>query len=379
MIKVVELVPTLNIGGAESMIKDYCLLFDKEKIDIKVIVMAERLHTAIEEELDKAGVYVQYLGESIYEGDKKLNPVQKAIRFFGRYYFFRKEIMDFKPDVIHCHLHVGNYLRLIPIKKIGCKLILTVHNVTSRYFDKTGMERKKHREYKEVNRLVHRFGMQLIALHDDMNKELREFFATENVVTVTNGIKTERFDPKLYDRNVIRNRLGIDPDTFVIGNVGRLHKQKNHELILKIFKEICNRNKDSKLILVGSGELEQLIRDKIREYALEDRVIMLSNRNDVPKLMAAMDVFLFPSLWEGFGNVLIEAQCMGLPCVISDAVPDSVVISDGITVCGLKDGVEEWADAVIECSHKRYDPGKDVKAEYDIINSVRTLERLYIV
>ncbi len=377
MIKVVELVPTLNMGGAESMIKDYCLLFDKEKTDVKVVVMAERIHTTIEKELCEAGVDVTYLGESIYAGEKRLNPAEKAIRFLGRYIFFKKTVTEFKPDVIHCHLHVGNYLRFIPIKKLGCKLILTVHNVTSRYFDKTGRDKKKYREYREVYRLIHRHGMQLIALHDAMNKELREYFATENVITVTNGIKTERFDPSMYDRNKVREALGIDREALVIGNVGRLHKQKNHELILDVFRSISAGVQNARLILVGAGELEQVIRDKIKEYSLNDKVIMLSNRSDIPELMSAMDVFLFPSLWEGFGNVLIEAQCMGLPCVISDAVPASAVISDGITVCRLEDSTETWIDAVIKCSHKRYDPDKDIRTEYDIINSVRKLEDIY--
>ena len=377
MVKVVELIPTLNTGGAESMIRDYCLLLNREIIDVKVVVMAERMNSAIEKHLSDECVDVVYLGECIYPGEKALNIFQKVVRFIGRYTCFRKIVNEFKPDVIHCHLHVGNYFKFIPLKKLKCRLILTVHNVTHRYFDKTGKDKAKYREYKEVYRLIHRHGMQLVALHNSMNEELRDFFDTDNVITVYNGIDIARFDPCLYDSNTVRSKIGLKDTSFVIGNVGRLHEQKNHELILKIFRKVKEAISDSKLILIGSGELEQTIRSSIEEYGLTDDVMMLSNRDDVPELMAAMDVFLFPSLWEGFGNVLIEAQCMGLPCVISQVIPNDVVISNGIRVCDLDSSTDEWSKKVIECKDISVKTDEASKKEFDIRNSVRRLEKIY--
>ena len=377
MVRVVEFIPTLNTGGAESMIRDYCLLLNREIIDVKVVVMAERMNSAIEKRLSETGVDVVYLGEHIYPGDKALNIFQKVIRFIGRYICFRKIVDEFKPDVIHCHLHVGNYFKFIPLKKLKCRLILTVHNVTHRYFDKTGKNKAKYREYKEVYRLIHRHGMQLVALHSSMNEELRGFFDTDNVITVYNGIDTERFDPCLYDSSTARTKIGFKDTSFVIGNVGRLHEQKNHELILKVFRKVKEVISDSKLILIGSGELEQTIRNRIEEYGLAADVLMLSNRDDIPELMAAMDVFLFPSLWEGFGNVLIEAQCMGLPCVISQVIPNDVIISNGVRVCDLDSSIDEWSKQVIECKDILVKTDEVIKKEFDIRNSVRKLESIY--
>ena len=310
MTKVLEVVPTLGVGGAETLVRDYCILTDKQKVQIKVIVLDKRHHTTIEKDMQKMGVDIAYLGNMLY-GDKKVKGIfHKVIRYLSRYYFFNKAVNQFNPDVIHIHLHLGLYFRFLFLKNKRVKFILTVHNVTDRYFSKRITDVKKYCEYKEVSRLIKQRQMLLIALHKKMETELRDYFDTDRVVIVRNGIRLDKFRPELYDSNAVRKGLGIEEGSFVIGNIGRFHEQKNHKLIIEVFSSILVSNPDSVLILVGSGELEKEVRKSIEERNIQKRVILLSNRSDIPQILSAIDVFFLPSLWEGFPVTLIEAQAM---------------------------------------------------------------------
>jgi len=380
MIKVVEVIPTLSMGGAESMLRDYCIIMDKEKFDVSVIVLTEHKNTPIEDAFEKNGIKVKYLGEQLFQKND-LSAPKRAIRRFSRYYYFRKSVMEINPDVIHLHLQIGKYMRVLPLKKMGCKLYLTVHNVAWRYFSKDRNDRIQYSEYREVYRLIHENGLRLIALQDELNNELKELFETssERVITLHNGIQMKRFDPGLYDRSEERKRLSIEEGVTVIGHVGSMHPQKNHDLILQVFSEYHKMHSTSRLLLIGNGKLKSQIIEKIEQMGLKQDVTILSDRDDVPQLMRAMDVFLFPSRWEGFGNVLIEAQYMGLPCVVSDVVPKDTRITDRVHVVGLNEPVKTWVKELDNALEGI--PGATKQAEpeeYDINRNVKLLEGLYI-
>ncbi len=377
MLRIVEVIPTLSMGGAESMVRDYCLLIDKKRFDVSVIVLTEHKGTPVETALEDAGIKVIYLGELLFES-RNIGLFKRAIRRVSRYYYFRKTIGDIEPDVIHLHLQIGRYMRVLPLKSMKSKLLLTVHNVPERFFCRDKSDRKKYDEYREVYRLIHEYGMQLITLHDGLNEQLRNLFDTDKVMTLHNGIRVDRFETSEYDRNEVRYRLGIRSNEVVIGHVGSMHPQKNHDLILKVFEEYNRSNTASRLLLVGDGELKADIIHRIEERRLTDKVILLSNRDDVPALMSAMDVFLFPSRWEGFGNVLIEAQSMKLPCVISDVIPQDVRVTEKIHVVSLDSSVTEWIAAINSALNgiSGLDPVNTID-DYDMTNSVRHLEKIY--
>ena len=173
MIKAMELVPTLSTGGAETMVKDYALLLDPKKIEVQVVVMDGHYDTYNEKVLEENHVKTTYLGELLYGGKKDLNLFQRILRRLSRYYYFRKLVMQEEPDITHIHLVFDKYLRVLPLKKQNIKLVYTVHNIIENYFSKEVANKKKYREYKECQRLIDKYGMTLIALHDSMNKELR--------------------------------------------------------------------------------------------------------------------------------------------------------------------------------------------------------------
>lgn len=377
MIKVVEVIPTLSMGGAESMVRDYCLLIDRDRFDVSVIVLTEHKNTPIERALEERGINVIYIGELLYKNGN-LSFTQRVVRRLSRYIFFRQVILDMKPDVIHLHLQIGIYMRMLPLKRMRCRLFLTVHNVPERFFSTDTRDGKKHREYIEVNRLVHAYNMTLISLHNGLNDELRTLFDTDKVITVYNGICRERFDPLLYDKKEEREKFGIGRDDIVIGHVGSMHPQKNHERILEVFYAFHTKYRNSKLILVGDGVLKNDIINRIDTMDLEDSIILLSNRNDVPQIMSTMDVFLFPSRWEGFGNVLIEAQCMGLPCVVSDRIPQEVRVTNSIHVVSLSESNEKWVSTILDAINGKEGALKKTELDnYDMRNVIKSLEQIY--
>ena len=185
----------------------------------------------------------------------------------------------------------------------------------------------------------------------------------------------ERFVPELYNRDEIRSSLGIDSQDYLVGNVGSVSEQKNHDMILDVFCEVIKRRPDSRLLLVGRGGERPKVEARINELNIEDKVIILENRDDIPALMTAMDVFLFPSKWEGFGNVLIEAQCMRLRCIISDRVPEAVRLTNLVVVRSLEDKPSEWAETLVDNTILGSPIGK--LEDYDMRKSVDKLIELY--
>ena len=161
-----------------------------------------------------------------------------------------------------------------------------------------------------------------------------------------NAIDTNKF---IYNKDIRRQKrkeLNIE-NKFVVGHVGRFHPQKNHDFIIDIFKELNEKRKNSVLLLVGDGELRQSIENKVKELNLLDKVIFTGVRDDIPELLQSMDVFVFPSLYEGLPVTLIEAQATGLPCIVSDTITHEAIISSNIQSVSLQKSAEEWADKIL--------------------------------
>lgn len=140
---------------------------------------------------------------------------------------------------------------------------------------------------------------------------------------LTCGINLAPYKQLRFGREIIRKELGIlAEDKYIIGHIGSFEKQKNHTFILDVFKELILINTRVLLLLISSGSLIDYIKKRVNDEGLKDRVTFTGIRSDVPELLNAMDVFFFPSLFEGLGLALIEAQVSGLPCLISDVIPE---------------------------------------------------------
>ena len=176
-----------------------------------------------------------------------------------------------------------------------------------------------------------------------------------------------RFDP--CERVRIRKEFGVADSETLVGHIGRFAEQKNHGFLLEIFSECLKKKPDCRLLLVGKGELEGKIKEKATTLGILDRIIFTGVRSDVPALLSAIDVFAFPSLFEGMPNTVIEAQATGLPCVISDTITREADITGLVGYLPIgKENIGNWADAILSAkTESRISPTESfVKNGYDI-------------
>lgn len=203
------------------------------------------------------------------------------------------------------------------------------------------------------------------------------------VTLVQNAIDVQKYAYSPENRRRIRKELGLAEEDFVIGHVGRFQVQKNHQGVLEIFRAVAKREKRAKLLLVGEGELQERIRGLAEEFGLLDRVIFGGVRKDVEALLSAMDVFLFPSLFEGLPFTLVEAQANGLPCVISQVITREAVVSpETVKALELEAEPELWSAAVCSFFGQKREDSEIIQkrlkdAHFDIQGEGERLFRLY--
>lgn len=176
-----------------------------------------------------------------------------------------------------------------------------------------------------------------------------------------NAVDLDVFSYDGEARREIREELSIPEDKTVLGHVGRFMEQKNHAFLADIFKSVHNKHPDTVLLLVGDGPLKSAFEQKITELGLRDSVIFAGVRSDVPRLLSAMDVFVFPSFYEGMPNTVIEAQATGLPCVIADTITREADITGLVSYLPLSSGADAWRDAV---EQKLALPRRDTKEDF---------------
>ncbi len=205
------------------------------------------------------------------------------------------------------------------------------------------------------------------------------FFGRRHSLVLTNGVQLSSFRYDYVVRQKVRKDLGISPSTKVLGHVGRFEPVKNHAKLVDIFSAFNKSEPDSILVLVGSGVLEQTIRIRVEEKGLKDKVLFLGVRNDVPKLMQAMDCFVMPSLFEGLPFVLVEAQASGLPCVVSSTIDENVKITDKLVFARLEGTAEEWSEQIESViKTQRCDTSNQVRsAGFSIEQTVEVLSSVY--
>ena len=358
---------SLTDGGAETLVKDYCLLLDKEIFEPIILVDWVFKNSANYNRLKNSKVEISSLYPSYSIFWRAVN------KFFRKQYItfkLKKVIKKIKPDVIHIHLAALKYIYAVRDQLKGVKLLYTCHNEPWFYFDNMPEEVACARKLIKDNRLL------LIALRPDMAETLNQKFGVANTVVIRNGIDFDRFKNLKQTREEVRKNLSISESSFVVGHIGRFNEQKNQSFLVDVFANIKKKRCDSVLLMIGVGDDEEKIRRKIRDLCLEDSVIILSHRTDIPELLNAMDVFVFPSLFEGLGIVLVEAQVVGLRCVVSDTINREVFLTDLVVPLSLSDSVEKWAEVALNSTTEEI--RKNRLSEYDVKKSVKELEQLYL-
>lgn len=196
---------------------------------------------------------------------------------------------------------------------------------------------------------------------------------------INNGVDLDLFSPNPDKRVEMRRNLGILESSLVIGNVGRFSLTKNHSFTFNVFKVLKDKIQNSKLMLVGDGELMDEAKERVKELGIEKDVIFVGRVNNVQDYVQAMDVFVFPSLWEGLGLVGVEAQGVGIPVIASTNVPQEMKLTDDVFYLPL-DNIEKWVDKIIEVSSfpRKNNIDKIREQGYDINQTAEEVRKLYI-
>jgi glycosyltransferase involved in cell wall biosynthesis len=338
--KVIEFMSALSDGGAETLVKDYACLLDKNRFDVTIACIYAVTDTANYRRVKDNKLSTYYIF-------KKHNICTQIFRrVLGEWYIpfcLKKLIKQEKPDVIHIHLRNLKYFRKISSHLKGIRLFYTCHNVPELMLGDKFKAEKEAAKY-----LIKNNDLRLIALHKEMACELNEMFGISDTSIVRNGVDFNKFRNVKSDKTTLRNRYSIPQNAFVVGNIGRFSTQKNQHKLLDFVYEIQKRGIPGYLLIIGSGELENNIREKISDLGLNNSVLMLSHRTDIPELLKCMDVFVFPSLYEGLSVTLVEAQASGLRCVVSDRINEETILTDKTLVVPLEATDSEWVDMILD-------------------------------
>ena len=285
--------------------------------------------------------------------------------------FFREHASEY--EALHVHANALFYILPLILGKIyGVKkIILHSHNTQSN----VGVLQSLH----YINRL---FVNVLSNVHLACGQEAGKWmFSNRPFEVINNAIDVEMFKYSEQSREAIRRELGIPKDAYLIGNVGRFETAKNHTFIIDVFKNVHDIKPSSVLLLVGEGSLFEEIKEKVKLLSLTEFVYFLGLRSDIERIYSAMDLFFLPSLFEGLPFVLIEAQCSGVNCLVSDTVTKEAFITDLVTSMKLEDDIKEWVSAIDHLStvHKDRSQYAEVihQKYYDIRYTAARLTEIY--
>ena len=355
MIKVLQIGMSYETGGTEVFLYNHYKEINREEIQFDFIAYKDTI--SFEEEVTKLGAKVHKV-----VGPRK-NPIKS-------YKDLLQIIKENNYDVIH--INISSFANIIPVLtalqgKIP-KIIIHSHN--------NGMEMSK---LKIVLHNLNKFITKKLKIQRlACSKSAGEFmFGSSPFEVFENAIKPQDFAYDPNKRKSIREELGIEEDSYVIGNVGRLHSQKNQSFLIDVFSKYLKLNPNSYLLIIGQGELEQELISQAEKLGIKDRVIMPGFKSNVNDYYNAMDIFCLPSIYEGLGIVGIEAQMNGLPCIYSDKCVEEVDISKKSLFISLEEPTS-WLRAI---EYTRRTANEETRynqpEEYDIEKNIKKLELIY--
>ena len=356
--KILIIAASLCIGGAEKVARDIALHAPQGNYEIHYLVFG-----------DAVGAYeaqVEQKGCKVFHWD--IPSANYAKFFFGLLRHMKRE----RYDAVHAHNMFNCGFSMLAAAMAGVPTrIAHAHSAMTVFPGSIG------RVYESVMRfLICKCSTDLVACGIAAGKRLfgeKTFAKRGNLIL--NGIDVQAFAYSEQSRNALRLRKGIQ-NCFVIGHTGHLAKVKNQSFLLDLMPEILKERPDSILLLLGEGEDRPMLEQKIKNANLCDHVIMTGNVQEVSDYLSAMDVFVFPSLYEGLPLSVLEVQANGLPCVISDSVPSDVFLTDLIHPMSLNRAKEEWTEKILLM--KRTEPIAYQKQLTDSDYSAdRAMEKIY--
>ena len=357
-IRVLQVVSIMDRGGEETMIMNYYRNIDRSQVQFDFLV-----------HYDARGIYedeIEALGGKVY----RAFPIRPWN--YGKYRrwltgFFR-EHREF--GAVHAHILENCGFVLSAAYEAGIPIRAAHSHLAPPMMDYKFLFRKYGKSVLKRSHATRYF-----ACGEDAGRYL---FDDAPFTVLPNAIDTAQFAYSEEIRDQLRKEMGLE-DRLVLGNVARFHPVKNQTYLVDIFQEVLKRTPKAVLLLIGVGEEQEAVKEKVRRLGLSDSVRFLNVRTDVDKLLQAIDVFVFPSKLEGLPVSVIEAQAAGLPCLLSNRVAEETAITELVQFIPLEDGPSVWADKIMAAAGN---PRKDMreamkKARYDICDNAAWLQRFY--
>ena len=355
MIRVLQCVNNMHRAGLETMLMNYYRHMDRDEIQFDFLTHRPE-RSDYDDEIERLGGKVYYA--------PRLYPQNYAAYFSFMKLFFREHP---EYQIVHAHIDAMSYLPLLAAKGAGVPIRIAHSHSTS-------IDRDMKYPIKQGFRLLlptaatHRFSC---------GQAAGEFlFRGKDFTLIPNAVEGEKYQPDPVLRAQVRAELGL-ADKTVLGHVGRFSYPKNHEFLLDIFAAAVRMNENARLLLLGAGENEAAIREKVQRLSLTDKVIFLGSQADVARFYQAMDVFVMPSRFEGVPLTGVEAQFASLPCVFSDRVPTEVAFTEGCSFLPLEAGADKWAEHVLACAKEEKPAALLTEARFDIHTAADMLADTY--
>lgn len=327
-IRVAQIMGKMLYGGTESVVMNYYRHIDRDKIQFDFIADSDSIMPIprIEE--------IESLGGRVFI----VPPYQKLNKYIPALVNLFKEQQY---QIVHAHLNTLNVFPLYAAKKAGVPVRIShSHSTAAKGEVKKNLFKYMLRPFAGVYP-THYAACSFYAGEWLFGKKRKE----QGKVTVfTNAIELEKYKYDEVVRAEVRKELGLE-NKFVVGHVGRFCFQKNQDFLIDIFEKVYERNSDAVLIMVGDGEDLERIKERVKH--LGEGVKILGTRTDVCRIYQAMDVFVFPSRYEGLGIAAVEAQVSGLRVIASSKIPQEAKISDGMTFLQISDDAEKWATEIL--------------------------------
>jgi glycosyltransferase involved in cell wall biosynthesis len=357
-IKILYVMNHFSVGGGEAFCSNLALNLNKNiQVDF-----------AVESFDEKSFFYQQLSAKNIhFYNYNSIKKKHSLLTFFKLFSLMKQG----NYQVVHSHRDYFNGFILLIAFFAGIKKRISHAHLSK---GKTTMAGKIYENIQKF--LILCFATDLLACSQISGKFL--YYKNAKFQIINNFIECDKFVYNINLRNSIRTKYNIT-NKFAVGHVGRFSSEKNHSFLIDIFSEIHKKNNNSVLLLVGNGPTESSIKQKITALNLTNNVFFTGFISNVSDLYQAMDCFVFPSYHEGLGIVAIEAECTGLPCFISDGVPEEANIVNTTKISLLKNS-KEWAEIILEKTNnfERKDCSLKIKeANYDIKNIISKLEREY--
>jgi len=335
MKRCLQITASLRIGGAEKVARDIGLEARRLGYEVDYLVFGDEV-CGYERELENGGcrmIHIPAPSESYSHYMKTLKHLMRENQY----------------TVVHAHTMFSIGWAMLAARQCGVPIrIAHAHSALN-----NGHSPKKSIYEQLMRTLILHNATDLVACGNAAGIRLFGREAYEKAgKCILNGIAVDQFAFSKEARNRVRHELQLH-DAFVIGHVGHLAPVKNQAFLIRLLPQIIERRPNAKLLLLGEGEDRDKLEKLIRDMKLDNRVIMTGNVRNVPDFLSAMDVFAFPSLFEGMPLSVVEVQANGLPCVLSTGVPRDVFMTDLLKPFSL-DHPDDWAEAI--CRAGRSEP-----------------------